>query len=68
MLSTTQIILIAISCVIIYITISKIYLIRKNARPTIDKPSTNIEPKEYIVPGLFALFLLIIMVRAIFSL
>ena len=68
MISPIQITLIVISIVVIYIIVRETYRIRKNAKPTIDKPSTKIEPKEYVILTLLTLFLLLISLKAIFSL
>lgn len=68
MILPTQIILVAISCMVIYFIVREVYLIRKNATPTIDRPSTKVEPKEYVILALLTLFLLLISLKAIFSL
>ncbi|WP_420318985.1 hypothetical protein [Ekhidna sp.] len=68
MISSIQFILIAIASVMVYFIVRKVYLIRMNATATIGKPSTKIEPKEYVILTLLTLFLLLISLKATFNL
>lgn len=66
MISPIQVILTLLSCTVIYFIVREVYLIRKNSNPTIEKPNTRIEAKEYIILGVLAFTLLVICLAAIF--